>query len=67
MARILDTIYSPDNLRHVPLHDLPALAGEVREEIIQTVSRNGDFLLTLTLLLNARPLLFVGLQLRGDV
>jgi len=44
MPRILDSIDSPDDLKKIPLDDLPTLASEIREEIIAVVSRNGGHL-----------------------
>ena len=38
---MLDAIGSPDDLKRVPSADLPALAAEIRELIINTVSENG--------------------------
>ncbi|GAH47374.1 unnamed protein product, partial [marine sediment metagenome] len=38
---ILDTINSPADLKKVAMQDLPALAKEIRQLIISTVSRNG--------------------------
>ena len=44
MAKILDSIRSPEDLRRLPAKDLPVLAAEIREEILQTVSRTGGHL-----------------------
>jgi len=41
---ILDTINNPEDLRKVPPEELPALAAELREEIIDVVSRTGGHL-----------------------
>jgi 1-deoxy-D-xylulose-5-phosphate synthase len=41
---ILDNINSSQDLKALPQEDLPALAGEVREEIINVVSRTGGHL-----------------------
>lgn len=41
---LLDQIDSPADLRRIPVQDLPALASEIREEIIRTVSANGGHL-----------------------
>lgn len=41
---ILDTINNPDDLRQVPEEDLPKLADELRETIIETVSKTGGHL-----------------------
>lgn len=38
---ILDSVKSPADLKKLPARDLPALAQEIRELIISTVSRNG--------------------------
>ena len=42
--RLLDTIHSPAELRQLPRTQLPALAREVRERIIEVVGRNGGHL-----------------------
>lgn len=44
MSCLLDIINSPDDLRKLSEEELPLLAAEIREEIIQTVSRNGGHL-----------------------
>lgn len=44
MARILDRIDSPDDLRTLSLGELADLAEELRQEIIRVVSRNGGHL-----------------------
>ncbi|MDR1144807.1 MAG: 1-deoxy-D-xylulose-5-phosphate synthase [Verrucomicrobiales bacterium] len=44
MARILDTINSPADLKRVPLEQLPVLAREIREELIAVASKNGGHL-----------------------
>ncbi len=41
---ILDTINSPDDLRQVPEEELPKLVEELRETIIDTVSKTGGHL-----------------------
>lgn len=41
---LLETIDSPDDLRKVPVADLPRLAQEIRDEIISVVTRNGGHL-----------------------
>lgn len=38
MKRILDSIYDPEQLRRLPLSNLPQLASELREYIIEIVS-----------------------------
>jgi len=43
-ASILSTIDSPADLRQLAEKDLPALAGEIRREIIDTVARTGGHL-----------------------
>ncbi|MFQ5862781.1 MAG: 1-deoxy-D-xylulose-5-phosphate synthase [Candidatus Brocadiales bacterium] len=40
MPKLLDSIDSPEDLKNTPLEDLPQLAEEVRELIIDVVSRN---------------------------
>lgn len=42
--RLLDKIDSPQDLRKLPESELPRLADEIRQRIIQTVSRNGGHL-----------------------
>jgi len=44
MGPLLNQIDSPEDLRKMPLADLPVLAQEIREEIIGTVSRVGGHL-----------------------
>ncbi|MFT4036614.1 MAG: 1-deoxy-D-xylulose-5-phosphate synthase [Thermomicrobiales bacterium] len=41
---LLDRIASPDDLKRIPLSNLPALADEIRSELITIVSRNGGHL-----------------------
>lgn len=41
---VLDKINGPDDLKKLPLPELQALAKEVRDEIIQTVSKTGGHL-----------------------
>jgi 1-deoxy-D-xylulose-5-phosphate synthase len=41
MSKLLDTIDKPEDLRKLAIEDLPALAQEVREEIISIVSEVG--------------------------
>ncbi len=42
--RLLDTINSPQDLKRIPVAELPKLAQEIREEIISVVTRNGGHL-----------------------
>jgi len=44
MTRFLDQIDSPADLRRLKVEDLPRLAQEIREEIINTVSQRGGHL-----------------------
>jgi len=44
MDRLLDRIDSPEDLRRLSPDDLPALADEIRETIISTVSKTGGHL-----------------------
>ena len=44
MRRLLDTIYESTDLKAVAAEDLPLLASEVRELIIETVSELGGHL-----------------------
>lgn len=44
MSQLLDTINSPDDLKKTDRQLFPALASELREEIIKTVSRTGGHL-----------------------
>ncbi|MDR0588499.1 MAG: 1-deoxy-D-xylulose-5-phosphate synthase [Burkholderiales bacterium] len=43
-AKLLDKIITPDDLRALPRHDLPALCHELRDTVIQTVSQTGGHL-----------------------
>jgi 1-deoxy-D-xylulose-5-phosphate synthase len=43
-ARILDRIDSPADVRRLSVHELPQLAGECRETIIETITRTGGHL-----------------------
>lgn len=40
MPDLLSSIKSPDDLRNLPMSDLPQLAREIRERIVQVVSKN---------------------------
>ena len=44
MARLLDRIDSPADLKRLPVDELPRLCQELRDEIIQTCARNGGHL-----------------------
>ena len=44
MSSILENLQSPADLKALSLSDLESLAGEIREEIIDTVSRTGGHL-----------------------
>ena len=44
MSRVLDTVQTPADVRRLAPADLPALAQEVRDEILATVSRTGGHL-----------------------
>lgn len=44
MKRLLDGINSPSDLKRLPLKKLPALGQEIRDEIIDTVSKQGGHL-----------------------
>ncbi len=44
MARLLDKINSPEDLRKLDQKDLPQLAEEIRQEIIDVISRTGGHL-----------------------
>ena len=41
---ILETINSPDDLKKLPLSQLPAVAAELRRMIIETCAKNGGHL-----------------------
>ncbi|MBI5527091.1 MAG: 1-deoxy-D-xylulose-5-phosphate synthase [Deltaproteobacteria bacterium] len=41
---LLETIDGPGDLKKVPIEQLPALAGEIRREIIEVISKNGGHL-----------------------
>ncbi|MFN3467560.1 MAG: 1-deoxy-D-xylulose-5-phosphate synthase N-terminal domain-containing protein, partial [Candidatus Brocadiales bacterium] len=40
MTRLLDKINGPEDLKRLPVGDLPRLAEEIRETIIEVVSKN---------------------------
>lgn len=42
--KYLDTINSPEDLKKIPVEDLPVLAGEIRERLLEVVSKNGGHL-----------------------
>ncbi|MDD5434245.1 MAG: 1-deoxy-D-xylulose-5-phosphate synthase [Nitrospira sp.] len=42
--KYLDTINSPEDLKRIPVENLPVLAGEIRERIIEVVSKTGGHL-----------------------
>jgi 1-deoxy-D-xylulose-5-phosphate synthase len=44
MSRLLDRIDSPGDLKTLAVSELPALCGEIREEIIHTCAKNGGHL-----------------------
>ena len=44
MARLLDAIDSPADLKRLPVADLPRLCQEIRDEIIETCARTGGHL-----------------------
>ncbi len=44
MERFLDRIKSPDDLKKIPIGDLPLLAKEIRKRIIDVVSKTGGHL-----------------------
>jgi 1-deoxy-D-xylulose-5-phosphate synthase len=44
MARLLDRIDSPVDLKALPLAELPRLCQEIRDEIVETCARNGGHL-----------------------
>ena len=44
MARLLDALDLPEGLKHLTLGQLQQVAGEIREEIIGTVSETGGHL-----------------------
>jgi 1-deoxy-D-xylulose-5-phosphate synthase len=44
MARLLDSIASPQDLKRLSLAELPALCAELREEIVETCSKTGGHL-----------------------
>ena len=41
---LLDRVSQPEDLRRIPVADLPRLAAEIRSELIEIVSRNGGHL-----------------------
>lgn len=44
MNRLVDSINDPADLRRLKFTDLPTLAGEIREEMLKTVSKTGGHL-----------------------
>ena len=44
VKRILERVNSPADLKRLPMEELEALAGEIREKIIETVSKTGGHL-----------------------
>ncbi|MBI5183913.1 MAG: 1-deoxy-D-xylulose-5-phosphate synthase [Nitrospinae bacterium] len=44
MSTLLERINNPDDLKQIPRYDLPKLAEEIREVIINTVSKTGGHL-----------------------
>lgn len=44
MSRLLDTLRSPDDLKHLTIEQMTALAEEIRQMITQTVSQTGGHL-----------------------
>ena len=44
MGNLINKINSPDDLKEIPIKDLPLLAGEMREKIIDVVSKRGGHL-----------------------
>src|SRR5512136_245381 len=44
MARLLDRIDSPQDLKRLSVEELPALCQEIRDEIIETCAKNGGHL-----------------------
>ncbi|MGB2705262.1 MAG: 1-deoxy-D-xylulose-5-phosphate synthase [Candidatus Omnitrophota bacterium] len=44
MQKLIDKINSPQDLKKIPTEDLPVLAGEIRELIIDVVSKTGGHL-----------------------
>lgn len=42
--KYLDTINSPEDLKKIPVEDLPVLAGEIRERLLEVISKNGGHL-----------------------
>ncbi len=41
---LLDLIGSPDDLKRIPIQDLPAVASEIRQELLSIVTQNGGHL-----------------------
>src|SRR5580692_11675558 len=44
MARLLDSINSPADVKKIPLEELPTLAQEIREELISVLAKTGGHL-----------------------
>src|SRR5277367_4907590 len=44
MARLLDSINSPADVKKIPLEELPKLAQEIRDELISVIAKTGGHL-----------------------
>jgi len=44
MSNFLDRINCPDDLKNIPMENMPALAGEIRETLLNTISKTGGHL-----------------------
>ena len=44
MSNFLDRINCPDDLKKIPMENMPALAGEIRETLLNIISKTGGHL-----------------------
>ena len=44
MSKILDTIDSPQDLKQLPIEKLPELGKEIRDKLLDTISKTGGHL-----------------------
>ena len=44
MSKILDTIDSPQDLKKLPIEKLPELGKEIRDKLLDTISKTGGHL-----------------------
>ena len=44
MTKLLDKIDSPQDLKNIPIEKLPELAKEIRDKLLDTISKTGGHL-----------------------